>query len=197
MAVKTFSVGETLTASDTNTYLANAGLVVVTPSSVTGGTLSGSKITIGSAQSSVVVSGAFSATYDAYKIVVTGGSISAVENVRLKLGSSATGYYDGVLYLATSAPTTPASSGTSNGALFARIGAGDTNGINVSIDVLNPYLSKYTSFFGSYNFPGTPAYPGIVNGVHQVASSYTDFTISPGSGTFTGGTIMVYGYRLG
>jgi hypothetical protein len=29
MAIKTFTTGEVLTASDTNTYLANAGLVFV------------------------------------------------------------------------------------------------------------------------------------------------------------------------
>jgi hypothetical protein len=34
-------------------------------------------------------------------------------------------------------------------------------------------------------------------GLHQVATSYSAFTITPTSGTLTGGTITVYGYRLG
>ena len=53
MAVKTFTTGEVLTASDTNTYLANAGLVYITSTSVgTGGSLT--------------VSNCFSATYNNY-----------------------------------------------------------------------------------------------------------------------------------
>lgn len=52
MAIKTFTTGEVLTASDTNTYLANSGLVFVKSQ------------TIGSAVTSVTVSDAFSATYD-------------------------------------------------------------------------------------------------------------------------------------
>ena len=34
MAIKTFTTGEVLTASDTNTYLANAGLVYITSTAV-------------------------------------------------------------------------------------------------------------------------------------------------------------------
>ena len=51
MAVKTFSVGETLTASDTNTYLTNGGLVYITE-----GTASNT--------SAVDVNSVFSSTYD-------------------------------------------------------------------------------------------------------------------------------------
>jgi hypothetical protein len=34
-----------------------------------------------------------------------------------------------------------------------------------------------------------------MNGEHRVATSYDSFTLIPGSGTLTGGTIRVYGYR--
>ena len=68
MAVKTFT-SSTLTASDTNTYLANAGLVYVT--SVTGGT----------GVTTITVSNCFSSTYDAYRIVLTGGTASSSESL--------------------------------------------------------------------------------------------------------------------
>ena len=35
---------------------------------------------------------------------------------------------------------------------------------------------------------------GAGAGYHNVATSYTGFTIFPQAGTFTGGTISVYGY---
>ena len=183
MAIKTFTTGEVLTASDTNTYLANAGLVYVTST------------TVGSAVSSVTVSNVFSSTYESYKIVITGGSSSASENVTLKLGASTTGYYDIVMYADTSATTTPKSVGTSNGSVFARAGTVSANGFQFNLDVNNPFLAKYTSIGGAYNFEGATSSLGSTSGVHRVASSFTDFTIAPGSGTLTGGTITVYGYR--
>jgi hypothetical protein len=36
-----------------------------------------------------------------------------------------------------------------------------------------------------------------VFGSHQVASSYDGIRLTPSSGTLTGGTITVYGYRKG
>ena len=59
MAIKTFTTGEVLTAADTNTYLANSGLVYVKSQ------------TIGSAVSSVNVTSAFSSTYDNYVITLS------------------------------------------------------------------------------------------------------------------------------
>jgi hypothetical protein len=151
--------------------------------------------TVGTGVSSHTVSGVFNATYDAYRIVITGGSSSASENVTLKLGASTTGYYDIVMYADTSATTTPKSTGTSNGSVFARGGTVSANGFQFNIDINNPFLAKYTSFGGPYNFEGVTSSLGSTSGVHRVASSFTDFTIAPGSGTITGGTIRVYGYR--
>ena len=56
MAVKTFTT-EVLTSADTNTYLANSGLVYVKSHTITSG-------------ASVVVTDAFSSTYDNYLIIV-------------------------------------------------------------------------------------------------------------------------------
>ena len=57
------------------------------------------KQTIGTGVSSVTVTGAFSATYDNYKIIVTGGSNSVgTSNVLTTLGGSTTGYYYNLIY---------------------------------------------------------------------------------------------------
>ena len=58
MAIKTFTTGEVLTAADTNTYLANSGLVLVKSQ------------TIGTGVASVTISDAFSTTYDNYRITI-------------------------------------------------------------------------------------------------------------------------------
>lgn len=151
--------------------------------------------TVGTGVSSVTVTDAFSADYYAYKIIISDCVGSTAMNVGLKLGASATGYYHGVNYISTGAITTPLATGGSNEALWTRAGAGDTNGVHFAIDIVNPNLARHTTFFGMYNFPGVPAFPGMTSGIHQVSTAYTAFDIVPSTGTITGGTIRVYGYR--
>ena len=43
-------------------------------------------------------------------------------------------------------------------------------------------------------FPQTGGGSAYVGGIHAVATSYTDFTLSLNVGTMTGGIIDVYGY---
>ncbi len=169
------------------------GLVKVIPTSVTGGTLSATgTITVGSAVSSVVVSGAFSSLYEGYKIVVSGGAPSADSYIRLVLGSSITGYYSGRNGMTWSSNTR--SDGTDNNAArFTAVGTSLTSGLAAEITLINPNLAKYTDLVASYN---TPTSSVLVNGVHRVATAFTAFTISPDSGTWTGGTVTVYGYRI-
>ena len=180
MAIKTFTTGEVLTASDTNTYLANSGLVFV------------KQQTVGNAVSTVNVTSAFSATYNAYKIVVTGGTPSANGNMRLVLGSSVTGYYaarNGITW-----STGLRSDGVdNNAAIWAAVGTAQTNGLAAEITIINPGLAKYSTIAGAYNNDTASV---VYSGTHQVATAFTDFTISPSTGTWTGGTVIVYGYRL-
>ena len=75
MAIKTFTSGEVLTAADTNTYLANSGLVYVSTTTLTA---SGQNI-----------AGAFSSTYTNYRIVLNNIVTSANNTlVAFRLGSS-------------------------------------------------------------------------------------------------------------
>ena len=150
--------------------------------------------TIGSAVSSVVVNNAFSATYDAYKITISGGSGTTEEALRMQLGASATGYYAGIGTVNYSGATTSNAS-DNNTTQWSRVGRFTANLINMNIDVLNPFLSKPTLYFGQYTAPNTGAGSGFASGFHNVSTSYTDFTLTPASGTLTGGTIRVYGYK--
>ena len=62
----------------------------------------------------------------------------------------------------------------------------------MNCDLKNPFLAKYTT---AQFAQAREAYQAVGSGVHKVATSYTDFTLIPDSGTITGGTIKVYGYK--
>ena len=150
-----------------------------------------SATTIPTTVSSVTVSNAFSATYDAYKITITGGAASTASDLALTLGASSTGYYFASSLVNYSGAAT-STFGTNNGANWPRAGGSvGTDFIGFNVDLLNPFLAKFTYIQNTTIF-GTNA--GMSAGYHGVASSFTAFTITPSSGTLTGGTIRVYGY---
>ena len=183
MAIKTFTTGEVLTAADTNTYLANSGLVYVT------------SFAIGTGVSSVVCANAFNSTYDNYRIIVGGGVASNLSSLALKLGASATGYYATTSYIVYAANTTPLATGDNNNVEWNFAGYVGTTFQQASFDLINPNKAQWTSLTNASWTPSTAS--GTTNGIHQVATAYTDFTIRPnGAGvTLTGGTVTVYGYR--
>lgn len=178
MSFPVFASGDVLNASDMN----GVGLWLV-KSQVVGTTVA-----------SVTVTGAFSADYDNYRIIYAGGASSAaVTNLALRLGASTTGYYSCTFFASVGAATV-SNSGVNNGASWTYGGLATTTATVMCFDLLNPFLTKSTIFAnGTYNEPNTTF--GTTNGVHSVTTSYADFTITPGSGTLTGGTIRVYGYR--
>jgi hypothetical protein len=177
----TFSAGSVLTAAQMNA----AGLWLVKTQ------------VVGTGVTSVAVPGAFSADYDAYKITWTGGSISTSTGVSFQLrtsggSTSVTGYY-GALPFVTYAGVN-AGVADSNAAQFTFAGGGDgVSFAQVDLTLLNPFAAGYTNISASVV---TGTYAGFYNGVHAVATSYTDFVLDPQlTATMTGGTIRVYGYR--
>jgi hypothetical protein len=150
--------------------------------------------TIGSGVSSVAVTGVFSSTYDNYKIVVSGGTVSAGANLSLQLGSTTTGYY--ASYARVTYSTAAANLITdNNGSKFERFGAANTDGLAATCDVLSPNLAKNTFIAGTYIDPLTTSSAGPFGGFLNDTTAYTAFTIAASTGTFTGGTIRVYGYQ--
>jgi hypothetical protein len=152
------------------------------------------KQTIGSGVSSVNVTSAFSATYENYKIIVNGGVGSATTAVALKLGASTTTYNEFLIYgNYTSATVGGAAQNTSPH--FGWAGGCSANGIYMNVDLQSPFLAKYTRMGTSQAYIGETE-TGTNSGLHKTATSYTDFTITPTTGTLTGGTIYVYGYGI-
>ena len=146
--------------------------------------------TIGTAVSSVVVNNAFSADYDAYKIFTSGGVASGSNYINVTLTGSTSNYnYSRQLLSYAGASDIGYSSNSVN---WSFLGRGSTNTIDFSIDLIDPFAAKYTKL---YSIIADDTFGGRYSGQHKVAASYTGFTLTPTSGTLTGGTIYVYGYQ--
>lgn len=146
--------------------------------------------TVGSAVTSVTVSDAFSADYDAYKITYTGGTSSGIA-LNLQLGSTTTGYYSNYIY-GRNSTNTVGNNAYANQANWANAGLVYANGGNITVELLNPYLAKWT-YFASRII--SDDYGGIAQGYLNNTTSYTAFTVIAASGNFTGGEIRVYGFQ--
>ena len=183
MPLTTYTAGEVLTAASLNANFSfaatNGGLVLVKSQ------------TIGTTVSSVEVTGAFSATYDTYKIVINGGVGSTNENLQLKLGSTTTGYYWSSNFRTWAGVAT--GDNGSNAASFG-IGTYNTNTNYVNFDLLNPFNASPTVVSGFKVDPTVTGRGGDITGYLANTTSYSAFTFTPASGTITGGTIYVYGY---
>jgi len=180
MAIKTFTTGEVLTASDTNTYLANSGLVYITSQTVGSGGVS--------------INSCFNSTYTGYRIVFGGmltTNTSGV-NMRFRTGStdSTTGYYVGGLYrlYASGGGDNP----QANGGFFSMMTTNASIPCTAFTDIWNPATTAYTTYVSSAaNFDAFQ----IVGGVHQVATSYDGLTVYPSTNPFSAGTVTIFGYR--
>jgi hypothetical protein len=149
------------------------------------------KQTIGTGVSSVTVTDAFSATYEAYKIIVTGGVASTATQINFRCGTTATGYeYGGIAGGANGVVSAFGSTSTTS----STVGEIDTNSLRASFDVLDPFTAKYTSILGGIAYSIFNANLRTYCGILKDTTSYTSFTLLPASGTITGGTIYVYGY---
>jgi hypothetical protein len=173
MSYPAFVSGDVLNASDMNAV----GLWLVKTQ------------TVGTGVTTVTVTGAFSADYDDYRIIYSGGTQSANGSSWLQLGSSATNYDMSLIY---NVGATPTGATNTNSTWFSWVGGGTAGQQHhTSCDLFGPFLTQYTKMRnGSYQ-DGTQV--GNSHGQHTLATSYTAFTI--GGLTFTGGTIRVYGYR--
>jgi hypothetical protein len=176
MTYPSFSAGDILGAADMNAV----GLWLVKTQ------------TVGTGVSSVQVTGAFSADYDNYKIQYVGGTQSADASLDLRFGASATGYYGILVYSLVTGSLTSAAMNNATSVNWVGGGvAGQAS--HAEVDVFGPFLSAYTKARNGAYQNGSNY--GITQAEHRVATSYTDFTLFASSGTLTGGTIRVYGYK--
>jgi hypothetical protein len=175
MPVPDFSPGEVLTAA----AMDSIGLWLVKTQ------------TVGTTVSSVTVTGAFSATYDNYLVTYNGGTSSSSGIIGLRLGATATNYKTSYVY--TSWNNTVAGVGSTTDTSFTRFGRHGASAQSVgSCQLFNPFATAPTRFAG-YDISGTDG--GSFVGFMDNTTSYTEFTLIPNTGTLTGGTIRVYGFR--
>lgn len=202
MAIKTFTTGEVLTASDTNTYLANSGLVTVKPSSVagTGVSLSGATVNFSSANP-VSINGCFNATYDNYRVLVriygTGSSFSTFRLRAAGVDEAGLYYFRTGFYTQySSAAVNGYSAGPLTSSLVGQYGTSISDTGTAVLEFCNPALAAYkTTFYQDCLDPAT-ATRYTTNGTHAVTASYDGFSVIPNAGSITG-QIMIYGYRKG
>jgi hypothetical protein len=147
---------------------------------------------VGTGVSSVTVTDAFSALYDNYRILYTGGIASTPMAIKLRLGTANTEYYGGIPRVNISAGD--ANLGINNQDSFIYGGFGDGNTAMVDADLYLPFQTKMTIARLNWLDSRVGDSWGTGGGVHRVATSFTAFSLIP-SGTLTGGTIRVYGYR--
>ena len=188
MAVKTFTTGEVLTASDTNTYLNNGGLVYIT-----GATFSGS--------GTVNVNNVFTSTYDNYRLIFSTLATSATSvsvNMRMRAsGSDYTGSeHKWALYGIISNGTLSNNTGGSNTSLYL-FDSGTTNAQTmVILDVINPQKANTTLVKHDTMFEYT-SFNWYWRGGGQAVNTTTQFdgfTVYASSGNISG-TYRLYGYR--
>jgi hypothetical protein len=181
MAIKTFTTGEVLTASDTNTYLANAGLVYITALTA-------------SAQTTIAIDNCFTATYAHYFLTYnfTTSIQGQYTGFRLRAGGTPKAVnYDRVGFFTTTGGASGVDGyGTAQTEHYL---AGQSTAMLVgSLYVYNPQVS------GRTGFAGTASYPGLYqsNGAQTETYSADGFQIfaAGNAATYTG-TVRVYGLR--
>ena len=189
MAIKTFTSGEVLTAADTNTYLANSGLVYIAE---------------GSTSTSVLglnFNNVFTSTYDNYRIVIDffkPVTASRLVALQLRAGGADTALnyyyaYRGLYVNGASADLV--------GSNLAFIDTGVFNSLNsvslnsATIDIFAPKKTERTFF--NINASTFDSVFGTRNGMAEQDSStsFDGFSLYTNSGNMTTLRCKIYGYR--
>jgi len=186
MAVKTFT-SEILTSSDTNTYLANSGLVYVTNASATTGT-------------SLSVNNCFTSTYSAYRIIVSRASLGGTTGMSLRMraaGSDQATLYYGIRSGFDYTTGVVSVSNINNGTQWELPLITDTSSAACIIDLYNPQLLLKTQFSAQGSDARTGGLGALASGgMINNGTSFDGFTIFSAQ-TITSLNLTVYGYRLG
>ena len=188
MAIKTFTTGEVLTAADTNTYLANSGLVYITSGALSTATTD--------------FLGCFTSTYDNYRIIITAPQVNSAADIYFRMLDGTTpkitNYYYGAVGYNTA------------GSLITNFAAGGaeiytgwtctTGGVGTDIgsivcDIANPFVAKKTVFMGQ-SFSFSTAYKSATfSGTQSDSTAFSGLRISTLSTPTLTGTATIYGYR--
>jgi hypothetical protein len=175
MTFPVFSAGEVLRAQDMNAV----GMWLV------------KTVTVGAGVTSVPVTSCFSADYDNYRIVLSDVVGSTASNMLFQFSGITTAVYQSSGVFLTFGSSTISGFGPAAETSWI-VAPGNTATSNWTADIISPFASRRKSFIGG-GVGNTSNYQ--FNGTCSSTSSATGFSIIPSAGTYTGGTIRVYGYR--
>jgi hypothetical protein len=160
----------------------------------TAGSVSNGVITVGTNNTAITVSNCFSNDYNNYRIIYSNGVGSSInEENRLSLNAINTGYYSaGYLISYNGGQAVRNQANTA----FWRAGQTDIIGTFMDVELFNPFISGvYTAYkCQEIGFSTTRSATPLGGWVNSTAS-ITSFTITRGSGNYSGGQIRVYGYN--
>jgi hypothetical protein len=164
------------------TAVGNSGLVYITSVSVTSG-------------SSISINNCFTSAYDNYHVVASNMKSTSNAALYLRLRSSSTdnntGYQYGHAYLLFSSSSWNTIAATNANAWVAPGNTNTSPSSNGVIDFYQPAIATQTGMSGSYQSFDAAIWS---NGSHTATTSYDGFSLVSG-GTFSSGTVTVYGYR--
>jgi hypothetical protein len=189
MAIKTFTTGEVLTAADTNTYLANSGLVYVGQTTATSGT-------------TLDLSNCFSSTYDAYRIVLSDIRLAGSGSINFQLMNgttpATTNYAWAFTRVAYDSTTSINGSGyPSYASTWITSNTSGTVSSAFSMDVFNPFLAQVSYYqCNATDNRGVNGYGLQLGGGTQYdATSYSSMRFTLTASTISNITATCYGYR--
>jgi hypothetical protein len=187
MAIKTFTTGEVLTAADTNTYLANSGLVYITTTTATSGT-------------TLNISNCFSSTFNNYRVIISGYQPSSASAIIMQLGTGSavnTNYYWAGAYLSayTAAPTLAGYGGNAAAQVELQIVGDATHEGGGNVEIYSPNLATRTAIMVQGIDARTAANPRLaITGFQDSATQFTSLHITS-TQTISNLVVTVYGYR--
>lgn len=150
--------------------------------------------TIAAGSSSHICTGAFNADYTNYQILITGMTAAAgtpAIQLQLRVGTStaATTYFWGGTNSNYTNRTDENSAGTTTS---WRIGYCTQTSAHHAVQLFRPFDAAPTTMYCNHASTSVSYQAG---GIHNTATSYDQFVITPASSTLSGGTIIVIGYR--
>ena len=188
MAIKTFTTGEVLTASDTNTYLANSGLVYVTSGALSGTTTD--------------FVGCFTSTYTNYRIVIDTYQPSAASDIYWRMLTNSTPETSAVYSWYMNGWTDGGAASNSSGAgqTLAYTGVsfsvGGFVGAGLSIDMYAPAVAVRTvATSAAVSYPSGAFAHRTGGSSHSSAAAYNGIRFLTAGAPTMSGNCTIYGYR--
>jgi hypothetical protein len=197
MPDQTFTAGQVLTAAQMTALQVNSGIVPMTPTSVTGGTISANKVTF-SAATSVLINGVFTNQYTNYRIVGRLWTSGADCFFRFATGGTVTTGSDYNYQLLEVVGTTVAGGRTQNSQ--NHVITSNSNGANFmtfTADIFSPQVATPSQLQIQHQRSDTN-YQNVsvfsIYGNNAQSTSFDGFRLAPGSGNITG-EVFIYGLR--